>query len=517
MAQITRVQGIFSYRAWHANAGLHLMAANCGCETTVLEWPSQEEFITALAAEAFRYVGISFIPSTFSKMREMVRMVRANAPQCKIVIGGHGVMLDGIEDLVDIDYVCRGDGIRYLRHITGAAPEFTFNHPVVKSSIVEFLGIPIPFMHTGQIVTGLGCRYGCEFCVTSAFFNCVYQPFMQDGGELCRIMVSHYKNAGIKNFWLIDENFLSEEERVRAFVTAVTENAEDASQCSIDMIWSTADMVAMFTPEELAILGITKIWMGYESMFSAYRKNRDTDFKQLIKDLGAYGISVLLSCTAFSDEHDEALWKQEVDTFIGMGQAYSQFLPLTAFPGTPLYKRMKKEGRILDAVPPEERHALTTSCHRHASIPLWKQESLILDAYQQEYLQNGPGQLRDMKNRIAGYHTMCSSNHPVLVKRATHLHKQLTSQAPWILACRNFVEASHQPLVDEVAGALEEVVGAVKFRECAAVVQQLQKFITRSLAVRNSDGFTEREPGLRVTRYDGNSAEPLEVRNPRRW
>jgi len=517
MAQITRVQGIFSYRAWHANAGLHLIAANSGGETTVLEWPSREEFIAAITSITYEYIGISFIPSTFSKMREMVRLVRVHAPHSKIVIGGHGVMLDGIEELVDVNYVCQGDGIRFLRHITGAPPEFTFNHPVVKSSIVEYLGIPIPFMQTGQIVTGLGCRYGCEFCVTSAFYNCVYQPFLMDGRELCRLMVSHYKNAGIKNFWFIDENFLSEEERARAFIAAASEYADDVSHCSIDMLWSTADMVARFTPEELAILGVTKIWMGYESMFSVYRKNRNIDFKQLISDLARYGISVLLSCTAFSDDHDEALWQQEVDAFITMGQAYSQFLPLTAFPGTPLYKRLKKEGRLLDAIPPEERHALTTSCHQHPSIPIWKQESLIIHAYQQEYQQSGPGHLRDTKNRITGYRTMSTSTHPVLIKRAAHLYTQLASQAPWILACREFVEEGHQSMVDEMATDLEEILGVPKFKECGPVAHHLQKLITRSLATRKICAAKEREPGLRVTRYDGVHAEPLEVCNPKRW
>jgi hypothetical protein len=518
MSQITRVQGMFSYRAWHANAGLHCIAANCGCTTTVLEWPSLEEFSAMLRQTFYAYVGISFIPSTYAKMREMVKTVRAVSPRSKIVIGGHGVMVPDLEHTVDVDYICKGDGIRFIRNLFSRQPQFTFNHPVITSVITEFLGVPIPFQQTGQIVTSLGCRYGCEFCVTSAFFDCEYQPFLSDGHEVYQLLKSQNHLTKLRNYWVIDENFLSDRTRSEQLLRAIEDDCQELPDISIDMIWSSSDQVASYAPEQLAKMGITKIWMGYESRFSPYRKNSGTDFKKMIADLGEFGISVLLSCTAFSDSHDETTWNDEVATFIQLGQAYSQFLPLTAFPGTALYKKMERAGRIIDSVPYEERHALTTAFHRHETIPLWKQERLILDAYAQEYRRNGPSQLRDIGNRANGCCRMQQSRDAVLRKKADYLSCQLTRQAPWVIASRNHVAAiSHRNMVDEILGVLQAAIGKEKMDAAVALGAHFEKMICRSLKERDGAAVFPREPGLRLSRYDGWHAQPTMVKNPEVW
>ncbi len=68
----------------------------------------------------------------------------------------------------DADFVGKGEGIRYMPHLLGLGPDFDFFHPTVKSRIVEFLGVPMFPPYVGEICTGLGCRHGCDFCLTSA-------------------------------------------------------------------------------------------------------------------------------------------------------------------------------------------------------------------------------------------------------------------------------------------------------------------------------------------------------------
>jgi hypothetical protein len=117
--QVTRAQRSFTPRMWHATTGLHLVATNVGVPATVLEWPSLDEFEQELRAHAYDYVGISFIPCTVPKMRAMVEVARRVAPRTKTVLGGYGAVVPHLDVLVEPDHVCRGDGIRFMRHLLG--------------------------------------------------------------------------------------------------------------------------------------------------------------------------------------------------------------------------------------------------------------------------------------------------------------------------------------------------------------------------------------------------------------
>jgi radical SAM superfamily enzyme YgiQ (UPF0313 family) len=517
MSQITRVQGIFSYRAWHANSGLHMIAANCGIPTTVMEWPSLEEFEKEIAISDYDYVGISFIPSTLLKMREMITVIRRVSPKSKIVIGGHGTMVPDIEHFVDVDYICKGDGIRFFRNLLGLQPRFEFSHPVVKSRIVEFLGIPISSFQVGQIVTGLGCQYGCEFCVTSAFFDCEYQPFLTTGTELFELIRKQYSEEKLKSFWIIDENFLLNKQRAMEFRDMLANNYEQLSDCTIDMIWSSSDNVIQFEPEQLAEMGITRLWIGYESTRSGYSKNNGINIKELVNRLKKYGISTLLSCTMLCDFHDDRSWREELEDFITYGQAFSQFLPLTALPGTPLFSRLSKEDRLLNTIPWEERHGLATLTHKHPYVPLWKQEELVLSAYQKEYVQNGPSQIRDLQVRIQGYNTFANSSNRILLKRATYLKEHLKNQMPWLIATKEFVLEGHKTLVGETIQQLKMAIGDDSYLQACETSKYLIRVIKKSLALKNSKEVVDREPGLRTTRYDGINSTPIETISPSVW
>src|SRR3974377_2119418 len=87
--QVTREQGIFSYRFNHHSFGLYLMAENVNVPTTVLDFPSLDEFSGELP-QGYSHVGISFIGRNVNKARKMAEVVRAESPDTKIILGGHG-------------------------------------------------------------------------------------------------------------------------------------------------------------------------------------------------------------------------------------------------------------------------------------------------------------------------------------------------------------------------------------------------------------------------------------------
>ena len=73
--QVTREQGIFSYRFNHASQGLYFMAENIDMPTTILDFPTFNRFKKELR-KGYDYIGISFIIPNFKKARKMTQTIR---------------------------------------------------------------------------------------------------------------------------------------------------------------------------------------------------------------------------------------------------------------------------------------------------------------------------------------------------------------------------------------------------------------------------------------------------------
>jgi hypothetical protein len=131
--QVTREQGVFPYRFNHHSFGLYMMAENIDIPATVLDFPSLGEFKRELR-KGYDYVGISFIVPNVEKAKKMAEIVREQSPGTKIILGGHGVSIPGIEQLVLHDHICRGDGVAFLRQLFGEAVDRPLRHPLLHSS-----------------------------------------------------------------------------------------------------------------------------------------------------------------------------------------------------------------------------------------------------------------------------------------------------------------------------------------------------------------------------------------------
>jgi len=180
--QVTREQGIFSYRFNHGSQGLHFLAGNIDMPTAVLDFPSFKRFKKELG-KGYDYIGISFIIPNFKKAKEMARAVRALSPKSKIILGGHGVNIPNIESMIDHDFICRGEGVYYLRKLFKENVQKPLKHPLEYSSFNRrVMGAPWA-PDSGILIPGVGCVNKCRFCATSHFFGS-YIPYLKTGREI---------------------------------------------------------------------------------------------------------------------------------------------------------------------------------------------------------------------------------------------------------------------------------------------------------------------------------------------
>jgi haloalkane dehalogenase len=136
--QVTRAQGIFSPRTLNIQFSIEYIAENLDAPTVVLQYPSQREFIRELK-KGYDYVGISFLMAIFHKVKEMVALIRQHAPDTKIVLGGYGTVLSDEELKPYADFICREEGVGYMRRLLDEPQiPMPYKHPLIVSHLKVF-------------------------------------------------------------------------------------------------------------------------------------------------------------------------------------------------------------------------------------------------------------------------------------------------------------------------------------------------------------------------------------------
>src|SRR5512136_216041 len=87
--QVTRVQGPFSLRMFHRSWGIMMIQENIAAPSTLLDFPSLDQFIEQVRDNEYDIIGISSIIPNVGKVAKMCSLIREYQPRCTIVVGGH--------------------------------------------------------------------------------------------------------------------------------------------------------------------------------------------------------------------------------------------------------------------------------------------------------------------------------------------------------------------------------------------------------------------------------------------
>ena len=249
--QVTREQGIHSPRSNNPSFALYLMAENVQVPTTVLDFPTWDEFTKEIDPGNYTHVGISFIVPNVLKARRMAKYIRHRSPKTKILLGGHGTSIPELRELVDCDEICHGEGISWLRQYFGESPDHPIVHPTVASSINSFVyGAPI-MGKAGIIIPGVGCQNSCRFCATSHKFDRQYTAFLRTGEEIFAACRKSEEKLGVDDFGLMDENFCKRPHRARHLL----EQMEKHGRAYTFSTFSSAETIAKLGTDFLLRMG----------------------------------------------------------------------------------------------------------------------------------------------------------------------------------------------------------------------------------------------------------------------
>jgi radical SAM superfamily enzyme YgiQ (UPF0313 family) len=500
--QVTREQGIFSYRFNHSSFGLNMLAENISVPTTVLDFPTLSGFRKELE-KGYTHVGISFIMTNFDKARKMAAVVRDVAPGVKIILGGHGTNIDHIEDMIEHDYICKGEGVMFMRRLFGEKLDKPVKHPVMYSSYNrKVMGVPIP-NGSGILVPGVGCANKCRFCSTSHFFG-EYTAYLETGRQIYDLCCDYEDSLGVTDFGVLDENFMKMPQRAFGLIELMQKHKR---YFNFGIFSSAETLTSLPDLDVLVRLGVTFIWMGVESKKESYEKNKGVDFKILVDELRKRGISVMTSIILFTEDHDKRTIWDDVDFGIELNSDYVQYMQLGPIPGTKLYKDYEREGRLDESVPLMNRHGQDRIWFHHPNFTGDESREYLTRAFKKDYEVNGASFIRVMKTTLNGYKYTINHKDPLIRDRAQPFKALALMTRHFLLASGLLSEnKATSRLIRELKAKYNELFGSGGLKEAALNIAVAGLAIKEKTWIRLFNDV--RQPPLLITKYrmDGDGA-----------
>lgn len=403
--QITREQEIHSPRQFYYTHALYLLAENISVRTTVLDFPGWKDFVRELSGGGYTHVGINFIVPNVLKAKKMADYIRKNFPAITILLGGYGTIIPDLESIVPHDEKCIGEGVSWLRRYFGEDPTAPVSHPVLQNPILQKMYGYKTIPRSAVLLTGLGCTNGCDFCVTSHVFNTSYTALLPTGKSIFDACLAAEKKLGATGFTIMDENFLKTPERAIELLAEMEAHQKNY----VFEIFSSAEVIVRVGIDFLVRLGVKMVWIGVESKTWAHSKVNGINLKHLIGTLQKKGIVVNSSAILFLDHHTETAMQEDIDWVIGLGADLTQFMNYTPFPGTPLFKRLEKDNRLMPVEKVTYRHyngaGKLNWNHPYIDDPA-KHFTYTKNAFRKKYNTSGPGLLNMAKTSIMGLITL---------------------------------------------------------------------------------------------------------------
>ncbi|MBI3959565.1 MAG: B12-binding domain-containing radical SAM protein [Chloroflexi bacterium] len=186
------------------------------------------------------------------------------------------------------------------------------------------------------------CVHSCEFCVVPSAWG--RKPFQHPVADV----VADIRQMGAKRLLFLDLNLIADVAYAKELFTALI---------PLKIQWGGLATVGIVWDEELLDLcarsGCKGLLIGFETLnanaLQETRKgfNLHTDYREVVRRLHERGIGIQGTFVFGFDSHDESVFAETAEFAIDACIDLPRYAVLTPFPGTPLFRRLKEEGRIL--------------------------------------------------------------------------------------------------------------------------------------------------------------------------
>ncbi|HET9298417.1 MAG TPA: radical SAM protein [Candidatus Polarisedimenticolaceae bacterium] len=269
-----------------------------------------------------------------------------------VVLGGLHVTACPAEAAPHADALALGEGVQLWPEILADVEAGTLQKVYQGSFRRPYRQDPPPrralvprrsFLTTASLIATRGCHNRCGFCYLST--RGLHIPYqVRDVEQVVAEFSADHQPYGV----FIDNNLGSRPDYLRALCTALA---------PLQKIWSAAVSIDVTDDPTLvramALAGCTGVFVGFESLEDGNladarkRTPRTEDYARRVRMLHDHGIQVNGSFVLGFDRDGPDVFQRTAAWIEDNRLECATFHILTPYPGTPLFRQMEAEGRLL--------------------------------------------------------------------------------------------------------------------------------------------------------------------------
>jgi radical SAM superfamily enzyme YgiQ (UPF0313 family) len=295
-------------------------------------------------------IGLTVITGTARRAYELADRWRAAGKT--VVLGGPHVTLLPEEAACHADALCLGYAedswpqllrdfaARNLQAVYRQAADFSLHRPLpfARRDLLDARR----FLTQAVFEATRSCAHDCDFCVAPSAWG--RKPWQHP----VEWVIEDIRRVGQKRILFVDLNLISDRAYAHRLFSALIPLKVQWFGLSTVLLAHDRELMELFAQSGCKGLLLGLETVSPDSLFDAKKSfNGSVDFAALIADLHRLGIAIQ-GCFVFGLDHDTpAVFKATADFALEVGIDLPRFAVLTPFPGTPLFDRLTREGRIL--------------------------------------------------------------------------------------------------------------------------------------------------------------------------
>jgi radical SAM superfamily enzyme YgiQ (UPF0313 family) len=272
--------------------------------------------------------------------------------RCKVILGGLHVLSCRDEVQSHGDAIVVGDGVQMWPEVLRDIEHGTLKKRYTANYERPYDLDPAPrrellpkesFLTTTSLIATRGCHNRCGFCYLST--EGLFMPYrVREPKDIAR----QFEENGEPYAVFIDNNLGSKPDYLRSLCRALR---------PLKKIWSAAVTLDVSNDpslvREMALAGCTGVFIGFESLSddnlanARKRTPRAEEYSKRVRIFHENGIQVNGSFVLGFDEDRKDVFEKLAAWIEANRMECATFHILTPYPGTPLFRQMEREGRIL--------------------------------------------------------------------------------------------------------------------------------------------------------------------------
>ncbi|MCA1849663.1 MAG: B12-binding domain-containing radical SAM protein [Acidobacteria bacterium] len=290
-------------------------------------------------------------------LREVVD--RSKARGVRIAVGGPFVST-GMKHVADADFLFPGEAEttvpEFLRDLEMGIPQHVYQtgeKPDLTESPIPDFGLAQMSRYSSMAIQySRGCPFNCEFCDIIEIYGRV--PRTKTNEQMLSELDALYRTGWRGPLFIVDDNFIGNKKNVRKLMPDLCEWMERHKHPF--RLFTEASVNLADDDELLALMkraNFRRVFLGIETpveeSLKETQKSQNTrrSLIESVRKIQSYGMEVMAGFIVGFDSDPADIFQRQIDFIRESAIPMAMVGILSALPDTQLWRRLRKEGRLL--------------------------------------------------------------------------------------------------------------------------------------------------------------------------